>query len=53
MVIEVLWRNSKNFRTTQNELEKTFTKILKNRDGLLGQMADRIVGLTNDMRVVE
>lgn len=31
----------------------TFTDILKNHDGLLGHMTDKIVGLTNDVHALE
>ena len=38
---------------SQNEQNKHFKNILKNHDNLLGQLSSMVVGLTNDVQVLE
>ena len=41
------------FIASQNEQNDTFKNILKNHDNLLGQLTDKIVGLTNDVHILD
>ena len=43
----------KSFIASQTEQNENFKNILKNHDNLLGQLTSKIVGLTNDVQILE
>ena len=43
----------KSFIASQTEQNENFKNILKNHDNLLGQLTSKVVGLTNDVQILE
>src|SRR3990170_9082619 len=43
----------KSFIASQTEQNENFKNILKNHDNLLGQLTGKVVGLTNDVQILE